>query len=156
MSSLPISEVITAIDLGVKGWGWLQRWGKGTIKITNLSDRDPVDPGWVELSGVHERAKGHFWLFTCSGEKYWPQCEIRLIPGGRWKEKISVGNAPGERLSIVLVAHLSELLHALFMDIKVRSQKANFHDAVVMKPQKDQFYAVQVVVLQVRAKSNSR
>ena len=62
----------------------------------------------------------------------------------------------GPRSSIVLVVHLSDFTHALFRDIKIRSQKANYHDPVVMKPPKKQFRAVQVIELQVLPKAESR
>jgi hypothetical protein len=74
---------------------------------------------------------------------------------GRWSEKISVGDASGPRKSTIFVAHLSDFVHSLFEDIKMRSSKANYHGPVIMKPPKSQFYAIQVIVLQVLAKSES-
>jgi hypothetical protein len=79
MSIDPLSAIktgLTAAELTRQGWGWWSRFRKGTVRITHPTSGTPIKPGWLDLSGTYNRAKGHFWLFTTWKGEYWPHGEI--------------------------------------------------------------------------------
>jgi hypothetical protein len=149
------STGVTATDLAHKGWGWWKRWRHGAVSITHPSNRAIVTPEWVNVEGVHKRAKGHFWLITNSKDEYWPQGEINLDPDGHWKATININPSPGPRVSVILLVRVNDFMHSILMDIKHRSQKGKCYDPIKMKPPKSLFSVVQGLVLQVQERPAS-
>jgi hypothetical protein len=143
----------TALEVGkgaITGWGWLYKWLYGIVTITHPHNRDPVKPGWVDMEGTHRGTKGIYWLVTSGREEYWIKCRIILHPDGRWKEGIHIGDHSGPRPCFVSVVWVSEFMHSILSDIKVRSDKGKVWDPLKIKPPSNHFSIVHSIVLQVQ------
>jgi hypothetical protein len=113
-------EMATKVsERGIKGWNWLQRRLWGTVEITEPTHKSIWTREWLAVKGTHDgHAKGHYWLMTADGSKYWPQGEINFKHDGTWAADLNIGLRPGPRTSIIVVVRVDDVVDALLHDIK--------------------------------------
>src|SRR4051794_16152908 len=83
------------------GWRWYEKWRMGKVVINRPKNNAPAPPGGFTFEGVHENARGNYWLVGVRGDQYWPKCKINLKPDGTWNEWVGYGDHPGPRESII-------------------------------------------------------
>ena len=95
----PASKVETAakgIDLALKGWHWFGKRFRGEVDISTPADRSIWTREWLPVEGTHKgRKRGHFWLMTSDGSRYWAQGELSFRHDGTWSSRVNLGPSPG-------------------------------------------------------------
>jgi hypothetical protein len=154
-----------------KFFGWVgknwRKWrGYGSLKIDHPPNRQICRGESVEFTGTHDKpSKGHYWVVTSDGDRYWLHRPVVMSPDGRWTGRVNIGKRPGSREVVAHLIWVSDFTHALFEDIKTRSKrgsdvwdnmrekpqdKPDFWGAVqIHNPPKSQFLIVDSRVLQV-------
>jgi hypothetical protein len=140
-------------DLVNKAWGGYAKW-RNPVTITYPPNRHIVYERKVQLEGECKHLeRGHFWLVTKNGERYWLQARINPASDGCWKATVDVGGSPDSRTSTVLLVRVSGFANALFADIKARSNKTECHDPVNIPRAPRQFLVVDCRDLNVELKN---
>jgi hypothetical protein len=148
------STGVSAAKTGYQGWTWWLRWRRGTVEITSPGHMDNITIPTITVLGKSSNPTHKFWLVTVNpktGER-WLKTRIGFRPDGIWREEIGVGDRPGPREIVLVVAWTSPLVDAVFQDYKDRSKELNdwkrpFKLSLEL-PQSD-FQVVQGIVLQV-------
>jgi hypothetical protein len=116
---------IKAIEHGTKGWNWLQKKLWGEVEITAPDHKMVWTREWIPVKGTHKgKKRGHYWLMTSNGAKYWPQGEVNFQHNGTWSGQVNLGRRPGPKDCIILVVWVDATVDKLLKDILRRNKFA--------------------------------
>lgn len=117
--------MVDGIGHGFKGWNWLQRRIWGQVEITEPVHNAVWTREWLPVKGTHKgKKRGHYWLMTANGSKYWPQGEINFQHDGTWYSELNLGLRPGPRNGVILVVWVDATVDKLLQDLKRRNKFA--------------------------------
>jgi hypothetical protein len=145
----------SAVSAGYQGWSWWRKWRRGTVAITHPSNRDNVPRPTFGVEGTSKKPRGRYWLVTPGkDEALWLKTRITFRPDGRWREEVHIGDHPGPREVLLVLAWTSDLMDAFFQNYKDRSCRLNDHGTPLklsIPLATDHFQVVQAMVLQIPA-----